>query len=118
MTIDPPQLPSAPWEARAAEKRARCADAIPKPWRLPSSVLDTVKTPLETSKNDLISLDIPRRSGILNDLELDITENYNVSSLLAKLADGSFTATQVVTAFSKRAAIAQQLVRSSIQDTQ
>jgi hypothetical protein len=37
--------------------------------------------------------------------------------LLAKLADGSFTATQVVTAFSKRAAIAQQLVRPSIQDT-
>ncbi|KAH7268609.1 amidase signature domain-containing protein [Fusarium solani] len=109
MTIDPPQLPSAPWEARAAEKRARCADAIPKPWRLPSSVLDTLKTPLETSKNDLISLDIPRRSGILTDLELDITEHNDVSGLLAKLADGSFTATQVVTAFSKRAAIAQQL---------
>ncbi|KAI8716784.1 Amidase [Fusarium sp. LHS14.1] len=109
MTIDPPQIPSTPWEARAAEKRARCADAIPKPWRLPSSVLNTLKTPLEASKNDLLSLDIPRRSGILNYLELDITENYDVSSLLAKLADGSFTATQVVTAFSKRAAIAQQL---------
>ncbi|KAM6530202.1 hypothetical protein FALCPG4_008326 [Fusarium falciforme] len=109
MTINPPQLPSAPWEARAAEKRARCADAIPKPWRLPSSVRDTLKTPLETRKNDLISLDIPRRSGILTDLELDITEHYDVSDLLAKLADGSFTAVQVVTAFSKRAAIAQQL---------
>ncbi|UPK92687.1 hypothetical protein LCI18_003622 [Fusarium solani-melongenae] len=109
MTINPPQRPSAPWEARAAEKRTRCADAIPKLWRLPSSVLDTLQTPLETSKNDLVSLDIPRRSGILTDLELDITEHYNVSDLLAKLADGSFTAAQVVTAFSKRAAIAQQL---------
>ncbi|KAJ4328771.1 hypothetical protein N0V84_000776 [Fusarium piperis] len=109
MTVNSPQLPPAPWEARVAEKRARCAEAIPNSWRLPSHVLDTLKTPLETSKNNLISLNIPRRSGILTDLELDITESYDTRSLLAKLADGSFTATQVVTAFSKRAAIAQQL---------
>ncbi|RMJ20063.1 hypothetical protein CDV36_000226 [Fusarium kuroshium] len=109
MTINPPQVQHASWEVRAAEKRARCADAIPKPWRLPSHILDSLKTPLETNKNDLVSLDIPRRSGILSDIELDITESYNVSSLLAKLADGTFTAVQVVTAFSKRAAIAQQL---------
>lgn len=106
------------WEVRAAEKRTRCADAIPKPWRLPSHVLDALKTPLETSKNDVTSLDIPRRSGILTDVELDITESYDTSSLLAKLADGSFTAAQVVIAFSKRAAIAQQLVRPPIQRIQ
>ncbi|KAL2679142.1 hypothetical protein Neosp_009903 [[Neocosmospora] mangrovei] len=99
----------ATWETQAAEKRARCADAIPKAWRLHSTLLDTLKTPLETNKNDLVSLDIPRRSGILSELELDITESYNVNVLLAKLADGTLSAVQVVTAFSKRAAIAQQL---------
>lgn len=115
MTIN--SAPAA-WETQAAEKRARCADAIPKAWRLHSNLLDTLKTPLETNKNDLVSLDIPRRSGILSELELDITESYNVSALLAKLADGTLSAVQVVTAFSKRAAIAQQLVCTPLQDAQ
>ncbi|KAF7555401.1 hypothetical protein G7Z17_g2253 [Cylindrodendrum hubeiense] len=97
------------WETRAAEKRDRCANAIPKEWLLPSSIFSSLQTPLENNKNDLISLDIPRRSGILTDTELQITESYNVSQLLHKLADGSLTAVEVVTAFSKRAAIAQQL---------
>lgn len=107
----PSQPVSHTWEVRAAEKRARCAEAIPNPWRVPPFILDTIQTPLETCKNNLISLDIPRRSGIFDEIELDITESYTVSELLEKLASGAFTAVQVVTAFSKRAAVAQQLVR-------
>lgn len=107
----PSQPFSHTWEARAAEKRARCAEAIPNPWHVPPFILDTIQTPLETCKNNLISLDIPRRSGIFDEIELDITESYTVSELLEKLASGIFTAVQVVTAFSKRAALAQQLVR-------
>lgn len=106
-----PQPVSHTWEARVAEKRARCAEAIPNPWRVPPFILDTIQTPLETCKNNIISLEIARRSGIFNEIELDITESYTVSELLEKLASGVFTAVQVVTAFSKRAALAQQLVR-------
>ncbi|KAF4959378.1 hypothetical protein FSARC_10754 [Fusarium sarcochroum] len=106
-SVESPQPPT--WEMRAAEKRNRSAQAIPSSWRLPSHILDGLKTPLESNKNDLISLDLPRRSGILTDTELDITESYNTRELIEKMAAGAFTALQVVTAFSKRAAIAQQL---------
>lgn len=69
---------------------------------------------LKHVKTNLISFDIPRRSGIFNEIELDITESYTASELLEKLASDVFTAVQVVTAFSKRAALAQQLVRDNI----
>ncbi|KAF4336858.1 fatty-acid amide hydrolase [Fusarium beomiforme] len=97
------------WEARAMEKRAKCAEAIPTSWRLPSHVLNQLKLSLEVNKNDLISLGIPRKSGILSDIELDITESSATCGPIEKLASGYFTAVQVVTAFSKRATIAQQL---------
>ncbi|KAF4458109.1 fatty-acid amide hydrolase [Fusarium austroafricanum] len=97
------------WEMRAEEKRRRSAKAIPSSWLLPSHILDALKLPLEANKNNLIALDIPRRSGIMSEIELDITESFTTMELIEKLAAGAFTAVQVVTAFSKRAAIAQQL---------
>lgn len=54
-------------------------------------------------------LGIPGRCGILNKQELNITENCDATALLENLASGQFTAVEVTTAFSKRAAIAQQL---------
>lgn len=63
------------------------------------------------TKVDLIALDVPRRSGILTDRELEITESHNLASLLKGLASGDLTSSEVTLAFSKRAAIAQQLVR-------
>lgn len=107
--VSPHTTPS--WESRAAKKRTKATEAIPDAWRLPSHILDYLKLPLESSKNDLISLDIPRKSAILSELELEITESCTTGELIKKLAVGSFTAVQVLTAFSKRAAIAQQLVR-------
>lgn len=98
------------WEARAERKRNELASTIPKEWHIPADVLSTLRTPLEANKNDLIELDIVRRSGILTERELDITENHNVASLLQRLASGEFTCVEVTAAFSKRAAIAQQLV--------
>lgn len=109
-TADHPHTTS--WESKAAEKRTKAAEGIPAPWRLPSNILDELELPLESNKNDLISLDIPRKSAILSEIELEITESYTTGELIKKLAIGSFTAVQVLTAFSKRAAIAQQLVRS------
>jgi amidase len=98
------------WQSRAAEKRLRCEEAIPKAWKLPADVLEQLQKPLESSKNNLIALDIPRRSGILTEKELQITETFDVSTLLKKLAAGDLSALEVTVAFSKRAAIAQQVV--------
>lgn len=54
--------------------------------------------------------DLVRRSGILSSHEIQITEAYDVAGLLKGLASGTLTAVDVTAAFSKRAAIAHQLV--------
>ena len=88
------------WQEKAKIKRNQAAAAIPWEWKLSESL----------TQNDQTSvLDIPGRCGILNERELDITENYDAIALLEKLASRQFTAVEVTTAFSKRAAIAQQL---------
>ena len=98
------------WEAKAAEKRSRAFDSIPKEWRLPAGLLSRTHKPLETSRNNLFELDAVKDSGILTQKELEITEKYNVPELLDGLAKGYLSAVEVVTASSKRATIAQQLV--------
>lgn len=55
------------------------------------------------------AIDIPRQCGLLTEHELSITETYDATSLLAELSKGSLKSEQVVTAFSKRAAVAQQI---------
>lgn len=100
------------WQARAHDKWTQCQSLIPEAWRLPSAILQNLAQPLETSRNNLVELDIPRRSGILTPEELQITEAYNVPDLLKALASGELTALDVTVAFCKRAAIAQQLVRT------
>lgn len=96
-----------PWQELVDEKKQRLAGAIPAEWKLDASL---VKELTETSGGRLLALDPARRSGLLNDVELDITESYSAVDLVEKMALGLLTATQVVTAFCKRAAIAQQLV--------
>jgi amidase len=103
---------AADWQSKVAEKRASCQKAIPEAWTLPHSLLESLPLPsyLSKTKVNLVSLDIPRRSGILTERELEITGSYNVPCLLEDIASGKLTAYEVTLAFSKRAAIAQQLV--------
>lgn len=102
---------AADWETRAAERRQQLSNTIPGDWRLKPELLDELKTPLEESDNRVLELGFCKRSGILSERELDITESYKVSELLEALASGRLTALEVTTAFCKRAAIAHQLVR-------
>lgn len=98
------------WKIKAERKYKQNQGLIPEAWKLPSAVIKDLVRPLETSKNNLIELDIPRRSGILDTQELRITEDFDVQGLLKALASGELTALEVTIAFCKRAAIAQQLV--------
>lgn len=100
------------WEARAAVKQSQCEGLIPSAWKLPSTLVQGLAHPLEKSKTNLIELDIPRRSGILTEKELRITEVYDVWHLLKALASGELSSLEVTVAFCKRAAIAQQLACS------
>jgi amidase len=101
------------WQTKVAEKQQQSQAAIPEAWQLPDSIVNALAYPLEEKPNRLIELDIPRKSGILSEKELDITEQNTVAQLLAKLASGEFTSLEVTTAFCKRAAIAQQLVNAA-----
>lgn len=101
------------WESTVAAKQQSCRDKLPKEWLLPSAILQTLQTPFEEHPHRINDMDIPRKSGILTEKELDITEKYTVAQLLSKLKSGELSALDVTLAFSKRAAIAQQLVSCS-----
>lgn len=96
------------WRTTVAQKRKQLASAIPSKWRLDDKLLASLP-----QNGNLMEADIPRRSGILSERELQITENYTAEELLRQLAAGEVSSLAVTTAFCKRAAIAQQLVRSS-----
>lgn len=97
------------WQQAAAKKRASCRASIPNDWLLKDEFLATYNLG-PNSKTDVLSLDIPRASGLLSSSELSITENYSATALLSQLANGKLSSSEVVLAFSKRAVIAHQLV--------
>jgi amidase len=86
------------WQSKVAKKQAEVKASIPAQWLIPPSI------------RSLSVLDIPRQCGILSERELIITESYDARRLLGQLATGQLTSVEVAEAFSKRAAIAQQLV--------
>ena len=91
-----------PWQDLVAEKRRECAQKIPREWTLSAEQLSV--------PHRLLEYDLPRRCGLLSELELDLTENFTAEQLLVKLASGNVRSLDVTTAFCKRAAIAQQVV--------
>jgi amidase len=74
---------------------------IPLQWWLP-------ETTFATKPRNITP--IFRTCGILSGRELEITEVKDCTALLSKIHSKDWSAVEVVTAFCKRAAIAQQLV--------
>lgn len=101
------------WQEKVAAKRQLAFEKIPSEWRLPMSFLQNINASAN-EPTDLIALNAIRSSGILSDSEIEITEKYTASSLVQRIASGLISAETVTRAFSKRAAIAQQLVRLHI----
>jgi amidase len=91
-----------PWQEIAAAKKAEQLSRIPKEWIL---------TPESIPPPEIVDLrPVAASSGVLSEVELKITgEEYDATSLLSKIADGTYTSVEVVTAFCKRAAVAQQV---------
>ncbi|BCS27815.1 general amidase GmdB [Aspergillus puulaauensis] len=96
--------PKANWQALVAVKRKQLDSQISSEWRLSDDIRASAP-----ADGHLIEAGIVRRSGVLSDKELDITENYSAADLLQRLSGGEFRSVDVTTAFCKRAAIAQQL---------
>ncbi|KAG1747892.1 general amidase [Suillus paluster] len=86
------------WTALVAEKKQRQLKSIPQEWLVlppPESTLDVTT--------------FPETCGLLNTKEIEIT-NTSVDVLLERLASAKWTATEVTTAFCKRAVVGHQLV--------
>jgi Asp-tRNA(Asn)/Glu-tRNA(Gln) amidotransferase A subunit family amidase len=87
------------WQPIAKRKQAERASRIPKEWLL--------RSPIDEKR--LHVLDVPRESGILTSEELRLTEQFDATALVSGLRTGLLKSVDVVTAFCKRAAIAQQV---------
>ncbi|KAK6850986.1 hypothetical protein PG987_000620 [Apiospora arundinis] len=97
------------WEEVAKEHATKQHNNIPAEWRLPQEKLDALSGVGTADEGRLIQLQAARKSGLLSDRELDITENHTARDLLPKLAARELTSVEVTVAFCKRAALAQQL---------
>lgn len=103
MAIEKTSPQVADWQELVARKRRECLEKIPREWILSGDLLLKLHP-------RLLEYDLPRRCGLLSESELDVTENYTATKLLAELASGHLSSLEVTTAFCKRAAIAQQVV--------
>ncbi|KAI1455018.1 amidase [Annulohypoxylon moriforme] len=90
------------WKELQAAKYAERDSRIPSEWKLKKE---------DFPPEDTVDLrPFVNSCGILSPTELSITsEEYDATSLAAAIAEGKFTALEVVTAFCKRAAVGQQL---------
>jgi hypothetical protein len=97
------------WHVIASDYKAKCDAKIPVEWRLPGYMLEPL-----SDKSTHGVLTEPRKMGIelgiLTPREIEITESDDARHLTLQLVHKKYTAVEVVTAFSKRAAISHQLV--------
>ncbi len=92
------------WKDRARAKKRQQLESIPKDWVLTNL----------PDKSQLDVSDFPRTCGLLSEREMEITES-DVEVILSKLSKGTWSAVEVTMAFSKRAVIAHQLVRFTVE---
>lgn len=79
------------WQEIGQRKRALRDGLIPKEWRLPSTPSSEVTNVLH----------IPRTCGLLNEEELDITENHDATSLAQCVSRRKFSSEAVTIAYCK-----------------
>ena len=84
----------------AADKQRQRQSKIPKDW-----LIDAQKYGEATNL-----LQVPVTCGILDEVERQITSDYDATALLEKINGGVWSVEEVTVAFCKRAAIAHQLV--------
>jgi amidase len=81
------------WQSVSKRKKEQQASRIPKEWLLVAE--------FKPSAGTLNVLDIPRKCGILDEKDLEITENYDATALVEELAKGRLKSVDVTRAFCK-----------------
>jgi amidase len=102
------------WQTLSAAHRERQKRAIPGEWLLEPHRIEQLKHAGTQAEGRLIEADVVRESGLLTEAELAITQDFTAVELLKKISSQDLTSLQVVKAFGKRAALAQQLVSYSL----
>jgi len=97
------------WQTLSAAHRERQKRAIPGEWLLEPHRIAQLKHAGTQAEGRLIEADVVRESGLLTEAELAITQDFTAVELLEKISSRDLTSLQVVEAFGKRAALAQQL---------
>ncbi|EFQ27304.1 amidase [Colletotrichum graminicola] len=97
------------WEAIASRHRDKQQQAIPQDWIIPHSKLKELNGTGTANEGRLVSLEAARKSALLTEKELKITESNNARKLLERIHTGELSSEEVTVAFCKRAALAQQL---------
>jgi amidase len=91
------------WQAKAEEKRAKQAALIPDSLKLKNppgeEVLNVVEFPFDS---------------VLSARDVEITNVEDITTLLAKVGSGEWSATEVTRAFCTRALVAHQLVSCTV----
>ncbi|KAL5592810.1 hypothetical protein FOBRF1_013118 [Fusarium oxysporum] len=95
------------WKSLAARHRARQADSLIPEWLLPEDKLSSLRS--NPPEGKLIESDAVKKSGLLTEKELKITEEFTATQLISKLSLQEFSSEEVVIAFIKRASLAHQL---------
>lgn len=95
------------WKSISKQKIADRTSRIPKSWLLPTSVIPKDPPVFEDGPQNVLQL--PLTCETLTAAEIKITNSASVHGLLSIIASKQLSATEVTTAFCKRAAIAQQL---------
>ncbi|KAI9810069.1 MAG: hypothetical protein M1827_006680 [Pycnora praestabilis] len=101
----PKEEGQASWETIAAHKQAERLSRIPKEWLLHS-------LPADPTTN---VLDVPRKSGILDEKELYITDNFDATLLAHAIAVGKLRSVDVVRAFCKTNCLTEIFFDAAIQ---
>ncbi|KAI1615172.1 amidase [Exophiala viscosa] len=83
----------------AADKQRQRQDKIPEQWLIDAQKYDKATNLLQ----------VPVTCGILNEVECQITSDYDATALLEKIQGEVWSVEQVTVAFCKRAAVAHQL---------
>jgi len=101
------------WQTLSATHRERQKRAIPAEWSLEPGRIEQLKHVGTKLEGRLVEADVVQESGLLTDAELAITQDFTAVELLKKISSSDLTSLQVVEAFGKRAALAQQLASYS-----
>ena len=101
---DGPPYPIEDWKAASVARRREIDNAIPEAHRLPRGALADRAAQRHLKPHDPELL----QSGILNDMDREITDVLDAPELVSRIIRGRYTAVQVTEAFCKRAALAHQ----------